>query len=448
MLFRAPVVGLLLLVPASHIAAQAHWTRLYPSNAPPPRSESAMAFDSVRGVVVMFAGNHPQGGALEDQWSFDGSTWVEVTAPRPPARTGHAMVFDETRGVVVLFGGSWGQLLQDTWEWNGTTWALRLSASPPPARRAHAMAFDPQRGRTVLFGGLASSTPFGDTHEWDGQDWHRHTPPVSPAARGSAAMAFDPSLGGVLLFGGGASGQPPMDETWRWDGTDWQRLQPPNLPAPRGGGSMAADVRRQRVVLFGGFVNGGIDPYAWEWDGATWEQRFVSSPAPRTWTAMAYDSIRRQVVLFSGANSTNDTWVHRTDRLADFAPLGDGCGGSLGVPELTGVGFELPWIGDTFHSMVTPLPAQAPAFFATGLVAAPPVPLDPFGFLGCTLSVRVLATDLRLADTMGTATWSVAIPNAPGLAGARLAQQVFALDAAGPAGVSVSTARTLTIGIR
>src|SRR5262249_3203581 len=53
-------------------------------------------------------------------------------------------------------------LFQDTWEWDGTDWTERATASSPPARAGHVLAFDAARGRTVLFG----NTSFADTWEY------------------------------------------------------------------------------------------------------------------------------------------------------------------------------------------------------------------------------------------------------------------------------------------
>lgn len=60
------------------------------------------------------------------------------------------MAFDSLRGVTVMFGG--GSFRSDTWEWDGSNWLGPLP-SGPGGRIDHAMAYDDQRYRTVLFGG-------------------------------------------------------------------------------------------------------------------------------------------------------------------------------------------------------------------------------------------------------------------------------------------------------
>lgn len=100
-----------------------------------------MAYDAARQETVMI-GSGSDGGIT---WTWDGHDWTEHNAGGPGARFGTAMVYDELRQVVVLFDGQ-------TWEWDGVQWTLR-SYSGPPWRGEHAMAYDSARGVTVLFGG-------------------------------------------------------------------------------------------------------------------------------------------------------------------------------------------------------------------------------------------------------------------------------------------------------
>ena len=65
------------------------------------------------------------------------------------------MAYDSARGVTVLFGGLLAggqQSIGDTWEWNGSNWLQREVSGPAP-RHAHAMAFDSSRNVITLVGG-------------------------------------------------------------------------------------------------------------------------------------------------------------------------------------------------------------------------------------------------------------------------------------------------------
>ena len=98
-----------------------------------------------------------------------GTTALRAQTFGPAPRDYHAMAYDSVRGVTVLFGGTQGAPLGDTWEWDGTSWALRSTTGPSP-RYEHAMAYDSARARVVLFGGFGNSR-YGDTWEWDGANW-------------------------------------------------------------------------------------------------------------------------------------------------------------------------------------------------------------------------------------------------------------------------------------
>jgi hypothetical protein len=63
-------------------------------------------------------------------WEYDGSKWTRMFPNNsPPTRTNYAIAFDEDRGVTILFGGQLlqsnenvGVILNDTWEYDGVTW--------------------------------------------------------------------------------------------------------------------------------------------------------------------------------------------------------------------------------------------------------------------------------------------------------------------------------------
>jgi hypothetical protein len=79
-----------------------------------------LVLDKKHNRIIMFDG--------EKTWEYAGKNWERIDLEvSPPTRTGHAMAYDEARGVVVLFGGSTqdGTLLNDLWEYDGTTWVQR-----------------------------------------------------------------------------------------------------------------------------------------------------------------------------------------------------------------------------------------------------------------------------------------------------------------------------------
>lgn len=340
---------------AARLASDGVWqARTFDGRSPDPRSECALVYDGVRGRAVLFGG---YGGVelvgtiriirFQDTWEWDGLRWENRTpaGPLPSERSGPALAYDGLRGRVVLFGGkenaaSGSGLLADTWEWDGEGWAaLAPPGDAPPARTFAASAFDPVRGRVVLFGGHGASGSLADTWEWDGSRWTEVTPPSGgPGAREGAALAFDAARGRLVLFGGYTSGVPGAaayhQDTWTWDGSAWTEVTPAEAPPPRAYARMVYDPVHTRTVLFGGRVpNGyGVPTYAddlWTWDGASWTGQTPpgAGPAPREKYGLAYDAVRGEVLLFGGfaqgmpvSGRFADTWAFDGTRWSERTP--------------------------------------------------------------------------------------------------------------------------------
>lgn len=155
------------------------WQRVAVSS-PAARASHVMVFDEARRVTMMFGG----AGAgrpgqpppmLNDTWTFDGSKWTAMNVAGPSPRVGAGAAFDSKRGLVILFGGAGADgFLGDTWAWNGVTWR-KLSDSGPEPRVMGYLAYDRARDRVVMFGGR-KGYPDGDlddTWEWDGERWEK-----------------------------------------------------------------------------------------------------------------------------------------------------------------------------------------------------------------------------------------------------------------------------------
>jgi N-acetylneuraminic acid mutarotase len=268
------------------------WTQLHPATSPSGRFGYALA--TLGNQVILFGGQESgsddtAGPILNDTWAWDGATW-ERLAPlsSPPARLQHVLA---TLGdKVVLFGGSAGYAngaLNDTWEWDGATWTERTTSVSPPARSSSAMAT--LGDKVVLFGGVSGGFSgagaldvMNDTWEWDGSGWTRVTTLGGPGPRSGHAMA---TLGDkVMLFGGEEvqSRFATFNDTWQWDGKAWMPALPPcttgcasDSPTPRSGHSMAS--RGESILLFGGSPpQGGTLLPTWEWKGGGWLPRPAS----------------------------------------------------------------------------------------------------------------------------------------------------------------------------
>jgi hypothetical protein len=195
------------------------------------------------------------------------------------------MAYDFVRGKVVLFGGqSASRVLQDeTWEFDvaSSTWAKITTATVPAPRSEGLMAYDFFRRECVLFGGKVSNGTTNlqveETWVYDGADWTQRFPDNSPCARsGEDNIAFDPVRGVVVLHAANtltvAGQRCAPDQTWEWDGRDWYLTHPSRMPRGTGQtGSIAWCAATRSVIHFGGLAGstttadttlfGGAYPY-------------------------------------------------------------------------------------------------------------------------------------------------------------------------------------------
>lgn len=249
------------------------WTERHPVNRPPARAWASGAYDAARGFGVVFGGApHVGAAAFGDTWEWDGNDWSQRSpAQAPTPRVGAALAFDATRGVTLLFGGDVGgcvpclywpanvpQSVDETWEWDGTTWTARAPSVSPGPRAYGALAHDPVRGRTVLAGGTGNT----GTYEWDGTTWHAG--PALPMPRRAPGLAFAPSLGRTVLFGGLVPSTEPepgeaptsFGDTWEWDGVAWTSVSPAAPPLARGWVSLTRDPVCGGLLAFSGAIVG------------------------------------------------------------------------------------------------------------------------------------------------------------------------------------------------
>jgi cysteine-rich repeat protein len=299
------------------------WSRRSPLVSPPVRRGAALAYDSKRGRMVMFGGTSTN--RLDDTWEYDGTTWREVVPPsRPPARSGHAMAYDAARDRTVVFGGVQdGGRIADTWEYDGTTWTEVAAGGPP--RELPAMAYDPAHGRVVLFGGFDGALK-DDVWELSGGTWTlRTTTGGPPSARLGASLVYDAKRARLVLFGGAdfvddGADDGYLNDTWALTDGAWTLLTPgPTDPPERATHAATYDLARDRVVVFGGSKfdpMSGVGQYygdTWEYDGAAWAAVTAGAvPAPRSAHAATFDLARGQLVLFGGrtASYSSEVWTY------------------------------------------------------------------------------------------------------------------------------------------
>ena len=288
------------------------------------RGVHLMTYDPDRQRVVLVGGQPPGPVPIGDIWEWDGDAWTELlpaTTELPP-RKNHGLAYDRLRGRLLVFGGIYGGLavdpvyLGDTWSWDGTDWIDRSDpAADPPPRAGHGMAYDESRQRVVMFGGGGEVSSYNDTWEWDGETWAEV--PIDrfdrPVGRFNTRLVYDSGRERILMFGGHTWSGEPLNDLWEFDGAAWTRLAPEGDAVPDGRGffGLTYDTDRGVVVLYGGttawppFIDAtNIFDDHWEWDGVSWTLVLEGSSGPGRLSghALAYDEGRGRVVLFGGSD--------------------------------------------------------------------------------------------------------------------------------------------------
>ena len=174
---------------------------------------------------------------------------------------------------------------------------------------------------------------------------------------------------------------------------------------------------------------------------------------------MVYDEARQVIVLFNGVSTATETWLYTFIPVSPgtFMTFGTGCSGSNGTPALKLKDNRLPYIGEEFRLLLSPISnnLSAPAFGVVGaskttwLSNSLPMSLTPLGFTGCSLYVSMDFFPFHLGNQGGSAAWSMQIPSSVNLVNAKAYLQCWALDfGRNPAHAVVSNAGEVTIGQR
>jgi hypothetical protein len=185
-----------------------------------------MSYDGARERVILFGGAR-SGEMMNDTWAWDGSQWTQVSTEGPSPRFPAGFAYDAARQNILLFGGhaidAQGiATYADTWIWDGTTWE-EFHVTGPSARDGADTAFFQDSEEIVLLGGAeidSDITLLNDTWLWDGSQWKR-VEAEGPPARVHPAIAFDATRGKVVMTGGSNAPGTVLSDTWEWDGQIW-----------------------------------------------------------------------------------------------------------------------------------------------------------------------------------------------------------------------------------
>lgn len=258
------------------------------------------------GATIDAPWRHGDGELLSDTWIWDGSAWSVRAVPGPPARASAALT--PLHGKAILFGG-WtrsSDWLDDSWLWNGTQWAaLPSDVRPPPWDPTMASLGD----EAILFLGDMTNA-LAQTWSFDGNEWKK-LDVTNPPPREQPALA---RLGNELvLFGGNTYdsqtfGNRCLQDTWIWTGKEWKLVEDKDpIPAP-------CLHTRPAMAEVGGKLVRRDESRSYVWSGSTWTELPEPKAAPQGWGA-AGTTFDGRFVLFGGGGSDfnaspglADTW--------------------------------------------------------------------------------------------------------------------------------------------
>jgi len=162
-----------------------------------------MAYDPATGDMVLFGGSG-NSGDLGDTWTFDGTTWTQLSpATSPPARDSVSMAYDLATGNIVLFGGEDNSgNLSDTWTFMQVTVTL-AQGSPTSAIVAYGAGYS---GHSLAVTNSTRTVNYTEATSTDSTDVV-----VSRTGAISAATSLAP---GTYTVGGGDSDT--NDDTGTW----------------------------------------------------------------------------------------------------------------------------------------------------------------------------------------------------------------------------------------
>ncbi len=439
-------LALALLTASAWLPAQyTQWVAQAATASPPYRLDHAMVYDAARQEVVLFGGRPASGAPHGDTWVWNGTSWsLRVPSVSPSARSRHGLAYDAVRQRVVLFGGLTNAgVAADTHEWDGNTWQSLAPATSPPQRINPGMAYDPVRQRTVLFGGAAGSTGaslLDDTWEWNGTTWTTFVVATRPLARQEAAMAFHPASSRIVLAGGrGVNLGDWRFDTWEWDGAAWtMTAASTGLVGPGFCGPVPTCPTPPPLAIFwlpgtpfgprvaGWGPTGDMLAYA----GSSW-QRW-----PATYGAgvnlyfpkFTFDVARNQLVALAGDGITPSTAL-LTATPSSAVVVGAGCGSP--PLQLTALPAAPPVVGGTARATIANAPT-AICLVAAGfhiLQVGPfnlPLALDPFGMPGCVLRHSADVAALPTTAVGSGFEYALPIPNQLTLLGLTMRLQAYA----------------------
>ncbi len=226
--------------------------RLVSLGLPTARWRPSVAFNPLTAKFIVFGGGN-RSSLFADTWILDGSAWSQIpaTAQGPVGRTGAGLAFDPVRGRILMQGGEGtaggSGRMSDTWSWDGSSWT-QLSPSTVPTAAAGTMATDWAHRRIIFVTNGNHSSFFHMTWAWDGANWSKVVTPTAIPTQIHGGIVYDSLRDRVVLVAGCGW------KNYELTASDWVKI--PSIPSPQGieYPVVAYDELRHRVISFSGAI--------------------------------------------------------------------------------------------------------------------------------------------------------------------------------------------------
>src|SRR5438445_3579530 len=160
---------------ANNVSGTPSWARLAPTGGPPsPRENSAVVYDSLNNILIIYAGDAGASSFFADVWVLSNANgtggtpvWTQLNPGNgPAARSGHTATYDAVHNTMTIEGGFNGSvILGDTWTLSGANgfgtalWMQLVTPTAGPVRRFHSSFYDPVSAEMVVFVGATFTVP-------------------------------------------------------------------------------------------------------------------------------------------------------------------------------------------------------------------------------------------------------------------------------------------------
>lgn len=396
----------------------------------PDRSVWALAV-STAGVLFAggdftMAGGVPAPGIAR----FDGTGWSSLGAGLGGQGAMATTLASLANGDLLVggyFGSAGGVTCNSIARWDGSGWSALGNGLLYNGTLGSAYAIVVLDNGDLLVGGVfttAGGVAAPALARWNGTTWS----PFGGASGGFVTALARSAEGRIWVARSALSGGYEVAEwvggNWATIGFTWSYPVQALLPLPDGDLLVGG-----RFTDFGGVGVAGIA----RWNGSTWSA--VDGPLLNTYGLHARPD--GEVVAVGNFVIAGSQISPLVARLAATCPaiavsVGSGCVGAAGPVAL--VADTLPWLGSTWLTRATGVPANAFAVrvFGLGALQVPLASFLPQGGSGCDLLTTPDVLEVALPSA-GVVTTALPLPNTPALVGGSLRHQVvpFELDPVG-----------------